>query len=260
MAQQLEEQSLFLNTLIHDASAPLRQIRNFADQLVADIKAGDYGEVLEQGAAVASAATRVQNLIDTLSAYALLDKQVIFEKVDMADVVEAAKENLADKIEEHAVIVDVHELPSIVGHRPQLIQLLQNLISNAIKYKRSDKPTVSISAYQPNDTGNAWLFEVRDNGIGIPRDRLDYVFQPFKRLWSQDDVEGSGLGLAICKKIVERHGGQIWCDSDGQRGTCFRFALASNRIDLPSKAGKASPKVEQSIGCLGSPRDQQHHP
>ncbi len=260
MAEQLEEQRLFLNTLIHDASAPLRQIRTFASQLVADIRAGDYDEVLDQGVAIAKAATRVQNLIDTLRSYALLDKPVIFETVAMTDAVEAAMSNLADKIEERGVLVDCRELPLIEGHRPQLIQLFQNLISNATKYSRSEEPTISISACQSDKTSDSWVFEVRDNGIGIPPDRLSYVFEPFKRLWGQDDFEGTGLGLAICKKIVERHGGQIWCDSDGQQGTCFRFSLVSKTADRYSNVVKASPQIEQSSKRRLSMTDQQLYP
>lgn len=247
MAQQLEEQRLFLRILIHDASAPLRQIRTFAEQLVADARAGDYEEVLEQGVSVANAATRVQNLIDTLRAYALLDQPVIFETIAMAEVVEAAIENLADRIEEHKAVIDYHQLPSIEGHRPQLIQLIQNLISNAIKYSSSDVPTVIISAVRRDKASDSWLFEVRDNGIGIPPERLADVFQPFKRLWSQDDYEGTGLGLAICKKVVERHGGQIWCDSDGHRGTGFFFSLVSSEPDRCSTAPEASSQLDQYI-------------
>ena len=228
MFAQQEEQSLFLHTLIHDASAPLRQISIFSDLLVSDVRAGYYEGVLEQSIAVAKAARRMQDLIDTLGAYALSERPITFEAIDMASVAQAAIDNLADKIEECKAIIDCGQLPTIRGHRTQLTQLLQNLIGNAIKFRGTDSPTVVIAASRKHQFSKEWLFEVRDNGIGIPATRLAYIFEPFSRLWSQDEYEGTGLGLAICKRIVERHDGQIWCASTGKGGARFFFSLTSS--------------------------------
>lgn len=221
--RQQEEQTLFLRTLIHDVRAPLRHISTFTKLLDEDIRAENYEEVLEHGEAISELTRRIQDLIDTLAAYALSEGDVDFEPVSMDEVVEAAIANLAETIAEREAQVNHEPLPTVTGHAPQLVQLLQNLIGNGIKYCDADTPEVTVSAHRDDQGG--WLFQVQDNGIGIPEDRLDYVFQPFKRLWSQDSYEGTGLGLAICQKIIERHHGRIWCCSEKGEGSRFLFTL-----------------------------------
>ncbi len=226
IVRQQEEQEVFLRTLIHDARAPLRHISTFTKLLDEDIRAGDHDEVLEHGEAISLSARRIQDLIDTLAAYALSEGDVAFERVSMDEVVEAALGSLTQVIADRDAHISHAPLPSVTGHRPQLIQLLQNLIGNGIKYCDADTPEVAMSASR-NDRG-VWQFQVQDNGIGIPEDRLAYVFEPFKRLWSRDSYEGTGLGLAICKKIVERHGGEIWCRSKPGEGSRFLFTLGDH--------------------------------
>jgi signal transduction histidine kinase len=221
--KQQEEQTLFLRTLIHDARAPLRHISTFTKLLDEDIRAESYEDVLEHGEAISESAERIQDLIDTLAAYALSEGIVDFEEVAMDAVVKAALGNLAQVIADRDAVVHREPLPSVIGHAPQLIQLIQNLIGNGIKYCDASTPEVSLSATLNQD--DVWQFQVQDNGIGIPEDRLAYVFEPFKRLWSQDTYEGTGLGLAICQKIVKRHGGRIWCTSEAGQGSRFLFTL-----------------------------------
>lgn len=225
---QQEEQEVFLRTLIHDARAPLRHITTFTKLLDEDLRAERYDEVLEHGDAIGQSAKRIQDLIDTLAAYALLEGDIEFEPVAMDDVVEAALGNLASVMADRDAEINQKPLPIVSGHAPQLVQLLQNLIGNSIKYCDADTPEIMISAHQ-NDQG-VWQFEVRDNGIGIPEGRLDYIFEPFKRLWSHNSYEGTGLGLATCKKIVERHHGKIWCCSVPGKGSKFRFTLGDLRV------------------------------
>ncbi len=226
IVKQQEEQEIFLRTLIHDARAPLRHISTFTKLLAEDIRAEDYDDVLEHGEAISLSAMRIQDLIDTLAAYALSEGDVAFEQVAMDDVIEAALGSLTQVIADRDAHVTHTALPSVTGHRPQLIQLLQNLIGNGIKYCDADTPEVVVSASR-NDKG-VWQFQVEDNGIGIPGDRLAFVFEPFKRLWSHDSYEGTGLGLAICRKIVERHGGEIWCRSKEGEGSRFLFTLGAD--------------------------------
>lgn len=223
IGRQQEEQELFIRTLIHDARAPLRHIGTFTKLLDEDIRAGEYDEVLEHASALSESARRIQDLIDTLAAYALLEGDIDFEPVSMDDVAKMALANLAQVIADRGAEVDVAPLPMVTGHMPQLIRLLQNLIGNGIKYCDVDAPKMSISAQQHGD--KLWRFQIEDNGIGIPSDRLAFVFQPFKRLWGQDAYEGTGLGLAICRKIVERHGGKIWCESVSEEGSRFFFTI-----------------------------------
>lgn len=230
---QQEEQKVFLRTLIHDARAPLRHISTFATLLEEDIVDQEYKEVLEHAQAIKLSTRRIQDLIDTLAAYALSEGDVDFDTVCMDEVVEGVLGNLSETIAERDAQVNVEPLPTVTGHAPQLVQLLQNLIGNGIKYCDADTPEVAVSARR-NDQGS-WQFTVQDNGIGIPEDRLAYVFEPFKRLWSKDSYEGTGLGLAICRKIVERHHGEIWCSSEKGVGSRFQFTLGEIPTPTPSK-------------------------
>jgi signal transduction histidine kinase len=221
---QQEEKELFIKTLVHDAKAPLRHISTFSQFLDADIEAGDLSGIREYCGDIRIATKRIEDLLDTLASYALSESEVTFEPVCMNDVVDAVLDNLAHQIEARHAVVRHEALPTITGHKPQLIQLLQNLIGNGIKYCEAGQPEVDITVTASDEDAGP-LFSVRDNGIGIPEDKLAYVFQPFKRLWSQDVYEGTGLGLAICEKIVKRHGGRIWCESQHGRGSAFCFTL-----------------------------------
>jgi signal transduction histidine kinase len=131
------------------------------------------------------------------------------------------------------------DLPLVFGHAPLLTQLLQNLIGNGIKYCEADTPTVQISA-NPEAKG-FWRISVRDNGIGIDKKFHQQIFEPFERLHDRGKYEGTGLGLATCKKIVERHGGRIWCESNQDRGTTFNFSLPVPACRLQDSSGDRQP-------------------
>ncbi|MDY6959113.1 MAG: ATP-binding protein, partial [Halobacteriota archaeon] len=113
-------------------------------------------------------------------------------------------------------------LPNVMADGVQFVQLLQNLIGNAIKYNDKDNPEVHVSTEKSDDE---WLFSVKDNGIGIEPEYVDSVFEIFRRLPTEKEYEGSGIGLSVCKKIVERHGGRIWLDSGPGEGTTFYFTV-----------------------------------
>ena len=161
-------------------------------------------------------------LIEILRRCAISEERVVFEPVEMRDVMIDTLANLEDAIRSRGAQVTYGELPRVSG-TPQLGQLLQNLIGNGIKYCEAEIPLVDVSA-QPVD-GNTWQFSVKDNGIGIPEKSHQDIFEPFHRLRSEAKYEGTGLGLATCKKIVERHGGTISCQSSEGHGTTFVFTL-----------------------------------
>lgn len=222
LAAQRQEQTDFIRVLVHDIRAPLRGLISFADILAEDLEAGVHDDVPEHLELIRLSAMRLNALIDTLAHYALLDRDIAFEPVDTKAIVSQVLDHLHLVIEERHAKVEIGVLPQVTGHGPQLVQLFQNLIGNGIKYNQQPVPTVSVSA---ESAGEAWRFAIEDNGIGIPGDKQNMVFEPFQRLWSQDAYEGSGLGLAICRKIVERHGGRIWCESEPGQGSRFCFTM-----------------------------------
>ena len=134
--------------------------------------------------------------------------------------------NLEGAIEDSGALVTHDLLPTIFADRAQMIQLFQNLVGNAIKYRSTATPEVHISATQ---NGRAeWMFSVRDNGLGIEAQYFEKIFGVFQRLHTREEFPGTGIGLAICKKIVERHGGSISVESERGRGSTFRFALTGD--------------------------------
>jgi light-regulated signal transduction histidine kinase (bacteriophytochrome) len=113
-------------------------------------------------------------------------------------------------------------MPTVAGDKAQLVQLFQNLMGNAIKFRRQDTPRIDIDAVKRNDE---WVFCVRDNGIGIKQEHAQRIFVVFQRLHARDEYTGTGIGLSICQRIVQRHGGRIWVDSEPGQGSAFYFTL-----------------------------------
>ena len=170
-----------------------------------------------------SSVVHMQQLIDDLLAHSRVGaSSKPAERVDCDSVVRNAMSKLADAIEESDAELRVGQLPTVTANRVELVQLFQNLIDNAIKYRGNTRPLVEISGERQ---GDVWLFHVKDNGIGIAREYQEKIFEAFRRLHSDDEYEGTGIGLAICKKIVERLGGRIWVESEVGQGTEFLFTL-----------------------------------
>ncbi len=224
--QQREELQSFSRVLAHDLKSPTRHIRDMIG-LIQEKMAGQSldEEVVLYMSYVCKAAYTMDALVDSLITYTKFDAEVTFKEVSLAECLASAMALLAGDIQRKNAKIIVQDLPSIYGHEPQLIQLFQNLIGNALKYNESDCPTITISAEQEDCSMRIIL---HDNGIGIPEKHLKKIFEPFKRLHGKDSqYAGSGLGLATCQKIVERHGGTIICQSITGQGSTFILTFPS---------------------------------
>ena len=171
--------------------------------------------------------TRMQQLIEDLLAYSRVGTQGNeFDVTDCSQAFDRAVANLRMAIEVNNVSVTCDALPTVKADSSQLIQLFQNLMGNAIKFMRPDATAeIHVSAIRDS---NEWVFSVEDNGIGIEPEYGERIFAIFQRLHTKDEYPGTGIGLAICKKIVDRHGGRIWVESEPMKGSAFNFTLPVN--------------------------------
>ncbi len=209
----------------HDLQEPLRTIASFLQLLEKRYGGSLDGDAHDFIAFAVDAAARLQSMIRDLLDYSRVGTRGgAFKACDMGRVVDDVRAGLARAVDEAgAEIVVEGDLPVVAADRVQMQSLLQNLIGNALKYRRDDvPPRIVLSA---EDQDGQWLFRVADNGIGIEPDYFDRIFQVFQRLHTRDKFGGTGIGLALCKKIVERHGGGIGVDSTPGQGTTFRFTL-----------------------------------
>ncbi len=208
----------------HDLKEPLRTIASFAKLLqqkyglVFDETGKEYLNILM------AASTRMQQMISALLDYARLDYELTKpEAFDCGVELQRVIENLKQPIEQSGAQITTASMPTITHHAAQFARLMQNLIGNAIKYHRENiAPQIHIGF---EDVGYAWQFSVQDNGIGIDNDYYKKIFEPFKRLHTQQQFEGTGIGLAMCKKTVERMGGKLWLTSKPNEGSIFYFTL-----------------------------------
>jgi light-regulated signal transduction histidine kinase (bacteriophytochrome) len=220
--RELEE---FAYVVSHDLQQPLQTITGFAELLLAlkseinlEQEAEEYvTPILEEG-------IRMQELIKNLLEYSRVGtKKRNFEPIDCQEILRKSLADLHGTIEDSRAIITYEKLPILMADRIQLGQLFQNLIANGIKYQRPNiQPKIVISVQEKPEE---WLFRVEDNGIGIKPENFDRIFQVFQRLHTNKEYPGTGVGLAICKKIIERHQGRIWLESEWQIGTTFNFTL-----------------------------------
>jgi signal transduction histidine kinase len=208
----------------HDMQEPLRMVASYL-QLVAQRYKGQLDADADEfiGYAV-DGAKRMQALINDLLAYSRIGTRARpFERTDCNKVVETALVNLGMAVTESGAQITYDPLPTVMGDSSQLVQLFQNLIGNAIKFKGSEPVRVHISAQSGE---GHWEFSVRDNGIGIASEYHQRIFVMFQRLHGRTEYPGTGIGLAICKKIAERHGGTVWVESTPGEGSNFKFTIA----------------------------------
>ena len=207
----------------HDLKEPLRMVSSYCQLLERRYK-GRLDEEADTFIHFAvDGAHRMAVLINDLLAYSRVEtRSQSFESIDCEKVLEIAETNLKSSIEESSTTVTHDPLPRVMGDGSQLMQVFQNLIGNAIKFRRDESPEVHVSARQD---GREWTFCVRDNGIGIDHEHRDRIFQIFKRLHNREKYPGTGIGLAVCRKVVERHGGRIWVESETDQGSSFYFSM-----------------------------------
>ena len=216
-----QEMEQFAYVASHDLKEPLRIVANYLGLLnrrygsQLDDTAQDYlGTALE-------ATVRMRQLIDNLLEFSKaqdLDAQV----QNLRPAAELAVKNLAQLIDENQASIEIEDLPDARIDHMQMARLLQNLIANALKYRRDVPVKVRIRAVEE---AGQWRIEVEDNGLGIDAQHQQKIFEMFSRLHGRDEIEGSGIGLATCRRIVERHGGTIGVRSQPGEGSCFYFTL-----------------------------------
>ncbi len=205
----------------HELQAPLVTIDGFLSLLQ-----GKYASQLPEDANLwleetVAAAGRMRSVIHALLTLSRVDSQeIMFEPTDSRAALEDALKSLKPVIEERSARIEIGDLPEVKAEPTLLMLLFQNLIGNALKF--SEAPVIKIAATQ-NDSG--WLFSVADNGVGFDMKYVDQLFNRFKRLHAKAQYPGTGLGLALCKRIIERHGGAIWAQSECDAGTTIFFTI-----------------------------------
>lgn len=223
LARSNAELEQFASVASHDLQEPLRMVASFT-QLLARRYRGKLDQDADEfiGFAV-DGATRMQTLINDLLTYSRVGTRgKPFGPTDCEAILKMALDNLAGAIEESGAVITSSHLPTVSADEVQLIQLIQNLIANAIKFCGQESPQIQVSAERK---GHEWVFAVKDNGIGIAPEHQERIFMIFQRLHHRTEYPGSGIGLAICQKIVERHGGRIWLESQPGKGSTFYFSI-----------------------------------
>jgi light-regulated signal transduction histidine kinase (bacteriophytochrome) len=206
----------------HDLREPLRTVTGFVqiledryrDQL--DARAHEYIGFAVDGA------RRMQQLIDNLLAYARVGSALSIQPGNARDALDRALDALKGMVGESGAVITTDPMPVVPADATLLCQVFQNLVENAIKFRSADPLRIHVGARRER---GGWLFRVTDNGIGMEREHGERIFVIFKRLHSREKCPGTGIGLALCKKIVERHGGRIWVESEPGRGSTFYFTL-----------------------------------
>src|SRR6202042_1351749 len=226
-SQVLEESNLELKQFAyiasHDLQTPLRSITGFVQLLQQEYEGKLDEQAQDWIRRTVGAVALMQTLISDLLSYSRVEaRSRPFTQIPFLDVVNDALVLLESSIHDSEGQVDCGKLPIVMGDRSQLVQLMQNLIGNGLAYRSDQPPHIDISAKR---SGKDWLFSVRDNGIGIDSKHYEQIFEIFKRLRNQKDHPGTGIGLAVCRRVVNRHGGKIWVESEPGHGSTFHFTI-----------------------------------
>ena len=227
LARSNAELQQFAFVASHDLQEPLRMVASYTQLLAKRYKGKLDADADEFIGYAVDGANRMRQLIQDLLAYSRVNaEEKSFEPTSVEAIVDAALRNVQGAIEESQAMVTRDPLSTVRGNEKQLLQLFQNLLSNALKFRGEQSPCVHVSAKRHD---HEWLFSVRDNGIGIDPQYADRIFIVFQRLHTIAEYPGTGIGLAICKKIVERHGGRMWVESQLGKGATFYFTIPIER-------------------------------
>ena len=223
LEQSNEELQQFAYVVSHDLQEPLRMVSSYMSLLDAE-----YADELDEDAReyvefAADGAERMKSLIDGLLAFSRVETHGDeMAAVDASAALSDATQALAMKIEETDTTIDAESLPTVTADRAQLSRVFQNLVENAIKYTHDGDPEIAVRGARRDDE---YVFAVEDNGVGIPPDEQEEIFGIFER-GADAPEDGIGIGLAICRRIVDRHGGEMWLESAENEGTTMYFSLA----------------------------------
>jgi PAS domain S-box-containing protein len=222
-----EELGQFAYIASHDLQEPLRMVASYTQLLSRRYKGKLDADADDFITFAVDGASRMQRLIQDLLAYSRIGtKGSVLRHASSEDALQQALVSLRGSIEGSGALVTHDPLPAVLADEMQLAQLFQNLVGNAIKYQKPGIPRVHISAASNGD--RKWSFAVKDNGLGIDPQYFERIFGMFQRLHKREEFSGTGIGLAICKKIVERHGGNISVESSPGHGSTFKFALSGS--------------------------------
>jgi light-regulated signal transduction histidine kinase (bacteriophytochrome) len=207
----------------HDLQSPLRSIGGFVQLIKMEYEGKLDRQADEWIRRTVKATERMQTLIRDLLVFSRVDSRSRpFAPTSMKDIVDDAVQALESSIQDSRGEIVCGDLPTVVGDSSLLVQLMQNLIGNALKYHGEEPPRIRVSA---ECSRNEWIFTVQDNGIGISPKHFERIFEVFKRLHDEKKYPGTGIGLALCRRVVDRHGGRIWVESEPGRGSAFHFTL-----------------------------------
>jgi len=227
-ANQILEQSnlelkQFAYVASHDLQSPLRSISGFVQLLKLEYEGKLDEQAQDWIRRTVGAIGQMQRLIRDLLSYSRVDARSLpFTRIPFLDIVRDAVTLLESSLRDSGGRVTWDELPVVMGDRSQLVQLIQNLVGNGLTYHGDKPPHIHLSAER---SGQEWIFSVRDNGIGIDPKYREQIFEIFKRLHDQKEYPGTGIGLAVCRRVVNRHGGRIWVESELGHGSTFHFTI-----------------------------------
>jgi PAS domain S-box-containing protein len=236
LARSNAELQQFAYVASHDLQEPLRMVSSYTQLLVRryggmfDTDAKEFMDFIVDGA------TRMKQLIEDLLAYSRVGTRGHeFQPIDSGAMLEQALANLRATIESSGAKVTYDALPTVIADDGQLVQLFQNLIGNAIKFRSEEAPRIHVGV---KEAKSEWVFSISDNGIGIDPQYFERIFVLFQRLHSKAEYPGTGIGLAICKKIMDRHGGRIWVESRPGQGSTFYCTLPKQNKTAPESQAK----------------------
>lgn len=248
LKQRNEDLHRFTYVLAHDLREPARTVATHARlvqrQVGEDLAEQPRGDL----EATAEAAKRLDRLLADLLTYTELEqRERRVEAVELEEVVSRALARLSGQVQDQEAVIEVDELPEVLGDGVELVRLFEHLVDNAIKFAPEDRrPRIEIRA---KPWGDRWRIEVEDEGIGMDPDHADRVFSIFERLHDWNEYEGTGVGLALCQRIAERHGGSIEVETEPGEGSTFQFTLPRPQGREPAREGtsKSKPRFQELV-------------